>query len=444
MDGDVIYRFFYNGFWRIDWGFGNPNKTAVLILQLAFISLGLIGSRKWIKLIGILTFTIMSICLFHTFSRGALLAYVLNLSFIAVFLRKRINLKTWIFIFLLLICFVSYISYIGLVKRCTASDDKSVSNRLEIWSYVPQMISDAPYGWGIGNSGYAYMKYYQPENRSEEYRTLVNSHFTWLVEFGWLKRIAYISAWLIVLYVSFPRKRRLSATIPFVIISSFFICGFFSSIAEETILWMIPAWYVALSFYQRYKFRKLVVVPFLFIVSLVSVLYFASILTWKYSFGYSSIIRLKNDDCVYIGNSNKVNLIIIPDETVLGKRAYIKNLKSYVKKSGNTIAICTNEKNIICSSAAAPIILVFGGKNINFSKLSSLSSNIHIICPDFPPSMITLDTLKNIQYVYIGELSNDQISCEWNTRKRIIQIESVDKFIPDIVYFIETMPIFRK
>lgn len=70
MEGDVIYRFFYNGFWRIDWGFGNPNKTAVLILQLAFISLGLIGSRKWIKLIGILTFTIMSICLFHTFSRG--------------------------------------------------------------------------------------------------------------------------------------------------------------------------------------------------------------------------------------------------------------------------------------------------------------------------------------------------------------------------------------
>ena len=67
---------------------------------------------------------------------------------------------------------------------------------------------------------------------------------------------------------------------------------------------------MALSFYQRYKFRKLVVVPFLFIVSLVSVLYFASILTWKYSFEYSSIIRLKNDDCVYIGNSNKVNLII--------------------------------------------------------------------------------------------------------------------------------------
>ena len=67
---------------------------------------------------------------------------------------------------------------------------------------------------------------------------------------------------------------------------------------------MIPAWYVALSFYQRYKFRKLVVVPFLFIVSLVSVLYFASILTWKYSFGYSSIIRLKNDDCVYIGKTD--------------------------------------------------------------------------------------------------------------------------------------------
>ena len=159
---------------------------------------------------------------------------------------------------------------------------------------------------------------------------------------------------------------------------------------------MIPAWYVALSFYQRYKFRKLVVVPFLFIVSLVSVLYFASILTWKYSFGYSSIIRLKNDDCVYIGNSNKVNLIIIPDETVLGKRAYINNLKSYVKKSGNTIAICANEKNIICSSATDPIILVFGGKNINLSRLSSLSSNIHIICPNFSPSMITLDTLKNI------------------------------------------------
>lgn len=226
MEGDVIYQFFYNGFWRMDWGFGNPNKTAALILQFAFLSLVLIGSRKWIKIIGILAFTITSICLFHTFSRGALLAYVLDLSFIAVFLRKRINLKTCIFILLSLICFVSYISFIGLTKRCAVSDDKSVSNRLEIWSYAPQMISDAPYGWGIGNSGSAYMKYYQPENRSEEYRTLVNSHFTWLVEFGWLERIAYISAWLIVLYVSFPRKRRLSATIPFAIISSFFICGF--------------------------------------------------------------------------------------------------------------------------------------------------------------------------------------------------------------------------
>jgi len=443
MEGDVIYQFFYNGFWRMDWGFGNPNKTAALILQFAFLSLVLIGSRKWIKIIGILAFTITSICLFHTFSRGALLAYVLDLSFIAVFLRKRINLKTCIFILLSLICFVSYISFIGLTKRCAVSDDKSVSNRLEIWSYAPQMISDAPYGWGIGNSGSAYMKYYQPENRSEEYRTLVNSHFTWLVEFGWLERIAYISAWLIVLYVSFPRKRRLSATIPFAIISSFFICGFFSSIAEELILWIIPVGCTIFSFYQCYKFRKAVVVPFVFIVSLVSILYFASILVWKYSFEHSIIISVKNDGCVYIGNSDKVNLIIIPDETVLGKRAYIKGLKSYVKKSGNTIAICVNEKNIIYSSSDS-IILVFGGKNINFSKLSSLSSNIHIICPDFSPCLITPDSLKNIQYVYIGELSNDQISCEWNTRKRIIQIESVDKFIPDIVYFIETMPIFRK
>ncbi len=101
------------------------------------------------------------------------------------------------------------------------------------------MMVDAPQGWGIGNSGRAYMQWYQPLDRHEKFRTLVSSHLTWLVEFSWLFRFLYLLAWSSVLTLCMSSSKGWRA-IPFCIWSAFLIAAFFSSIAESIWLWVIP------------------------------------------------------------------------------------------------------------------------------------------------------------------------------------------------------------
>ena len=85
-----------------------------------------------------------------------------------------------------------------------ATEDRSISNRFELWKAAPTMMVDAPSGWGGGKSGQAYMNWYQPLDQHEAYRTLVNSHLTWLVELGWLGRFVYLTGWFTVFLMCFP------------------------------------------------------------------------------------------------------------------------------------------------------------------------------------------------------------------------------------------------
>lgn len=87
---------FFNGVWRMDWGLGNPNKTAALIAELMIAVWILAYTRKramfWIILP---FFTALGFCLVHTFSRGGLIAVVIGLATITFFTprpwhRKRI------------------------------------------------------------------------------------------------------------------------------------------------------------------------------------------------------------------------------------------------------------------------------------------------------------------------------------------------------------------
>lgn len=74
MEHFPIAEYFYNGFWRLDFGFGNPNKTAVLLGQLILISFVFFKYGKFGKIFSILLSLFFSVCLVHTFSRGGILA----------------------------------------------------------------------------------------------------------------------------------------------------------------------------------------------------------------------------------------------------------------------------------------------------------------------------------------------------------------------------------
>lgn len=66
----------------MDWGLGNPNKTAALIAMLMVAVCGFAYLKKWGFWLALVLFTGLGVCLVHTFSRGGILALAAGVSFI--------------------------------------------------------------------------------------------------------------------------------------------------------------------------------------------------------------------------------------------------------------------------------------------------------------------------------------------------------------------------
>jgi len=249
----------FNGMARMDWGFGNPNKTAALIAILMIAVWILPYSRKWGFWPALVAFTALGLDLIYTFSRGGILAV----------LTAGIPLLIWaphpwprprqIGIFVSLLLLLGAVIWVKAPARYFQGiihDDLSISNRLEIWKSVPAMIANAPEGWGVGNSGNAYIQWYQPLNRSERYRTLVNSHFTWLVEFGWPFRVLYLIGWSAIFVICWPSKSARWRSVAFAVWVCFFVAAFFSSVAEVAILWIVPLLFLCAAIFCRFAKRE--------------------------------------------------------------------------------------------------------------------------------------------------------------------------------------------
>lgn len=236
-------EFFYNGVWRMDWGFENPNKTsaAVAMLMVAVWSLALV--RRYGFPVALVLFTGLGLCLAHTFSRGGIFAAVVALALVAWYLprtwpRKRVGAV--MVACAVIVGFAVHLQAHQRLGQGLDGGDRSVTNRLDLWSAAPAMVRASPDGWGLGNSGDAYMQWYQPLDRTERYRTMVNSHLTWLVEFPWRGRLLYVAGWGTVLLLSWPAAGRRWFILVFGIWVAFGLSAVFSSVAEEPLLWVLP------------------------------------------------------------------------------------------------------------------------------------------------------------------------------------------------------------
>jgi hypothetical protein len=155
--------------------------------------------RWWGFALAVLLSTGLGICLVHTFSRGGLVAAGAGLAVAAWFAPRpwpKARLAVGISSAAVVLSALFFLNAHNRVKQGLAAEDRSISNRLLIWKAAPQMMHDAPGGWGAGNAVTAYMEWYQPLERTEKYRTLVNSHIRWLVEFSWPQRVGYVFGWV--------------------------------------------------------------------------------------------------------------------------------------------------------------------------------------------------------------------------------------------------------
>ena len=251
LDADV---FFYQGVSRWTFGMDNPNKAAAV---LAFILILLLGTllrapRGRVALLrdrigmGVLVATAAAVgyCLVHTFSRGGVVAFLLGVPILFIGSWKGPHkFRRWwpiLFVALLMAGTAAWIGFAGRVARSSPASDASVDNRLAIWRNVPSMMVDAPGGWGHGSAGEAFMSWYQPLERHERYRTLVNSHFTWLVEFGWVGRFALVCAWMLAFGFGILRWKERDDPLPLAVWTSFATAAFFSSVAEDWRVGVVP------------------------------------------------------------------------------------------------------------------------------------------------------------------------------------------------------------
>ena len=248
--GAILYR----GAERWSLGLDNPNKAAALlaIAALVLLEAALRSKNRPCKWAFSALFATAGFALLHTFSRGGLAAFVAGAAILGlgrawgrpVAWRAHAPLLAAV---AALLCAALWIGFAGRMARSSLTSDASVANRLAIWEVAPRMMADAPGGWGLGSSGDAFMGWYQPLDRHERYRTLVNSHLTWLVEFGWPGRWVLAAAWMFALGCGIVRLKRRGDALPLAAMVCFGISALFSSVAEEWLVWPLPVAFAALS-----------------------------------------------------------------------------------------------------------------------------------------------------------------------------------------------------
>jgi hypothetical protein len=259
MNMETEIEYYYGETLRWSFGFDNPNKAAVIFacaipLLWWLWRMAWRPEKLWLRIPALLVSASLLAgawyCLIMTFSRGGLVAAGAALLYQtgrAMWADRkqaagwRKSASVWATA-LLVAGLIGGTVWNGLGSRSAEAlgKDASVGNRIELWGGAAQMAAENPLGFGTGKSGEQYMQWYQPLDRHQGYRTMVNSYLTFLVEQGWLWTLAAVAGFTLFWAwtnptgdVPFPTALRAS-------ILAFLITGVFSTTMEEWRLWIFP------------------------------------------------------------------------------------------------------------------------------------------------------------------------------------------------------------
>jgi len=427
---------FYNDVWRMDWGLGDPNKTAALIAELMVAVWWMAYWRRWGFWVAVGVFAFLGICLVHTFSRGGLVALIFGLITIAVYAPRPWPLARCLGIGVTITVMVAMSFAIDAHERYgqgVISQDRSVSNRLMLWRAAPAMMVDAPGGWGIGNSGTAFVRWYQPIEHNEQYRTLVNSHLTWLVEFSWPLRFLYFFSWLVIFLLCLPTNSDRWRVIPLAIWITFGVASFFSSVAESIWLWLVPTFSLVVVVGHRLlamHWPKLIIwtVP-------VAVASFLCVVIVLLGTGRTSI--RKKEEQIIVGTGDPLVWAVV-DERTLGKYGYARVIRNYLDEHpSQRLSV-----GIVESLTALPGDL--GGKKVIVSgrpdemsedrirRILSSASKVVLISPSYYPSEAGLEpgTIGDLEVIF-GEFSQSRFVSAWIGVADVRRVPGLADYFPN-------------
>ena len=389
---------------RLSLWLGNPNKAAVLLgcLALVFMVVAFRVRRRGVSWVcGVLS----AVCwcgLLLTFSRGGLAAFAIGLLIVLWSFRRQLPRLLLLALLLVGTALVAFV-FGNRGKGFALTDDTSVANRLEIWREVPRMMADTWTGWGVGNAGDAYMGWYQPLQSHERYRTLVSSHLTWLVEFGFWGRMAYCAGWLLMLGLCLRRWRQKGDPLPLSCWLSFFIAGVFSSVAESPVLWLVPAIAAvpAVWDFVRNLGRRDCQVLLASAVVLGALLPLG--LMWAGSGRTEGKIFLRGDELIY--GRGRPTTWIVRDLSVMGGAAYGRALRHYAQQATNvTCGIAAERANV--PADVRRLVLCGKAADAGAERLATFGAleEIRVLSPKRPKDWLAVTSSVPIA-VFCGEFA---------------------------------------
>ncbi len=316
--------YYYDGLVRLDWGLGNPNITAALIVSLLLASFVFAFLWRPLFWLSLPLATVFACSAMMTASRGGFIAMLVGVGFLILYHRRWWRRSEWIGLAVaaVLVAGVShYQGYSGRYTEAISGSDTSVSNRWQIYQTVPQLIVASPHGWGVGETGRTYRKYFQDPDRSQIYSDLHSTHFTWMAERGWLFSAVYLAAWLLAFWLTWPLGRWRCLSVGFAVLLAYALSSSFSLVGNAPINWLVPGVATLLGLVSRLKYRSLAawrqLVWLLPLVSVLAVIGLFAASLWQ---AHRSGIQLSSGrDWVQLGQAPSVGLFR-PSQQILGDR----------------------------------------------------------------------------------------------------------------------------
>lgn len=462
--------------YRLDWfgaGPSSPNKTGSL-LAIVFVAAWWPALRfRWGFWLSLPVAFVAAVFMLQTESRGALVAASVGLALLiggSIFnrlnaLNGRLKLGVSFLVrvascAVLLVVLLFYSQQLGVNDRMaamTSGEDGSSNVRVALYSAGFQMIAAAPMGWGHGEAGNAYGQWYQEIGDSRSYLSLVNSHLTWMTDYGILFQFVYIAGWFLVLLLCWPfdghRREEWppSADAPsidptglwrtgkgshirgvsFAAWVTLGICGFFSSVLTLVWLWVIPCLLLALCIIQRLHGKQWTSKRQRLIASAAVLVGFVGLQATGHTLSGGERIAA-TPDRVEIGDSPKAVALIQPDRQILGEK-YGHTLREYLDEAGG-FTVLREPMNAVDLAGFETVVLSGG---VEFSGLRDFEGTVVWLNPPAGVGEAALEVMEGRSLtVIVGSLGDWRRLRVWeslvdtNPVWDLIQLRGVADFVP--------------
>ena len=404
---------------RLRWPFENPNDNGFLYLALALISTSLFYfRRRSVKIVGGVCFAVAAAALVMTASRGAFLAFAVGLApAIALNFGRMVRSKAvWVLVGVVLLTAIGWFATHDsrLLSRGFSKKSRwSNATRIEMWTTAPQMIAEAPNGWGDMHVGRAYMDWYDSLSRISLSGSLVNDHLTRLVGYSRVGRFGYLFVWfglLALMAYTAVRTRRAVALGVFLALAT---ASWFNAVLMNIYLWGVPLAGMALFLAERpwrvWRVRTVGVIAGC--AALLAVAALAGITLMGQTTGSRGYPILVADGQVRV-KGEKPSIWIVDDGRALGGVLSCCDIRRFYAHNPSTPAI-GYVRNVADLPKKVKRLVLAGSAGDEWMRRMSeggadaqrmMPEEVVFITPPFPPSALPEPFLKSCKVrVVIGE-----------------------------------------